>query len=118
MDGPAPEATSPSPGRTQLCDEIGRAVGALWQRRSGVRPTSVATEYVGDVVRCSISEGEAGDDAATDPELIGERRYENEAQAAVRRLTGRTVMGFTHRRAKDTGDVANAFILARQQVRN
>jgi hypothetical protein len=118
MDGPAPEAVSQSQGRAQLCDEIGRAVGALWQRRSGVRPTNVATEYVGDVVRCSISEGEAEAEADASPELIGERHYENEAQAAVRRLTGRNVMGFTHRRTKDTGSVANAFILARHQVRN
>ena len=119
MDGPAPESTSPSAGRTQqLCEEIGREISTLWQRRSGVRPTNVATEYVGDVVRCRISEGETDENAEPNPELIGERRYENEAQWAVRRLTGRAVMGFTHRRAKDTGDIANAFILTRQHVRN
>jgi hypothetical protein len=117
MDGPDPEATEPRPSQVQLCDEIGRAVGTLWQRRCGVRPTSVSTEYRGDVVRCTIDEGKAAEGDGDDPELIGQTRYENEANAAVRRLTGRTVMGFTEKRAKGSDSVATAFILARAHTR-
>jgi hypothetical protein len=113
MDGSAPGASAPNPTQVELCDEIGRAVGALWQRRSGVRPSNVSTEYVGDIVRCTIDEGKATGEADSDDELLGERRYENEAQAAVRRLTGRTVMGFTQKRVKDSARISNAFILQR-----
>ena len=117
MDEHSPRTTEGNPTKAQLCDQIGRAVGSLWTRRSGVRPTSVNTEYVGDVVRCTIEDGETPPepdaDAAPQDDAIGEVGYQNQAQAAVRRLTGRTVMGFTLKPIKNTSTVTNAFILER-----
>ena len=127
MADPAQENGQANPTKEQLCDQIGRAVGSLWQRRSGVRPPSVTTEYVGDVVRCTIepgaplAEAEAGDETAADPAALGERGYEDEAQAAVRRLTGRSVKAFIAKPAKRSSEKANTtntFILERRQVKH
>lgn len=117
MSGPTPEAQAPRSAQVALCDEIGRAVGALWQRRCGVRPSTISTEYVGDVVRCTIDEGSDSADPAALDDLLDDRHYEREAQAAVRRLTGRPVMGFTQKRATAGTQVKNAFILARAPKR-
>jgi hypothetical protein len=102
MNDPGLSPSLESTSTSQVCDQIGRAVGSLWQRRSGVKPAKVTTEFVGDVVRCTIEEGEASDGA-----------YQLEAQIAVRRLTGRSVTGFIAKPAKSGGNATNAFILDR-----
>lgn len=119
MNAPTPQANPDLPTRSQLCDQVGRAVGTLWQRRSGVRPASVSTEYTGDVVRCTIEEGEAPADTEDAPQdRLEARPYEDEAQAAVRRVTGRPVIGFISKSAKKDSAVTQAFILAKPHVKH
>ena len=123
MDDPSQQESPARSSKDQVCDEIGRAVGSAWQRRCGVRPTSVSTEYVGDVVRCTIEPGDPAaaesEDSETVPETasLGDRSYEHEAQSAVRRLTGRTVKGFVAKEGKGPSGVTNAFILERVRVK-
>jgi hypothetical protein len=120
MNDSSPQASVDLPTRTQLCDQVDRAVGSLWQRRFGARPASISTEWVGDVVRCTIEEGEAPaetEDAAPQDRLEA-RPYEDEAQAAVRRVTGRSVIGFVSKSAKNDSSVTQAFILAKPHVKH
>jgi hypothetical protein len=109
---------SPSGDRapeSSVCEEIGRAVGSLRQRSSGTRPTSVHTEYIGDVVRCTIEEK---DDPAPDETSTSEggglasHRYRSQAEAAVARLTRRRVVGFVTKPGADD-ETMNTFILER-----
>ena len=112
MPDPSPE-TDTSSSNSHVCDEIGRAVGSLWQRRSGVRPTSVHTEYVKDVVRCTIDRdaaAEADGEQAAESSL-GALSYQRLAAVAVSDLTGRTVTGFVAKRVKEGEPATNAFIL-------
>jgi len=112
MPDPSPQTEAAPSANSQVCDEIGRAVGSLWQRRSGVRPTSVHTEYVKDVVRCTI---EGGDEDGSEPdastETLGTLTYQRLAQVAVANLTGRTVTGFVAKGVKNGEPARNAFIL-------
>lgn len=121
MPDPSPEADAPS-STSQVCDQIGRAVGSLWQRRSGVRPTSVDTEYVKDVVRCTINPGaetEADAEAETAPSGgLGTIGYQRLAQVAVSEATGRTVTGFVAKRVKEGEPATNAFILEPVRTRH
>lgn len=118
MEDPNRGAVVTPRNRSDVCDQIGRAVGTAWQRRSGTRPANVETEYDGDVIRCTIEQGTESAEESTDeapaaanpnaPEVGG---YDQEAKAAVARLTGRTVVGFVVKKVK-TGDAAtNTFIL-------
>ncbi len=108
---PAPESN--------VCEEIGRAVGSLRHRTSGVRPTSVRTEYVGDVVRCTIEEK---DDAPSDEEptaatgSLDSHSYKSQAEVAVSRLTKRRVVGFVTK-SKADDETTNTFILERIRTR-
>ena len=119
MSDPSPQ-TEPASSTSQVCDEIGRAVGSLWQRRSGVRPNSVQTEYVKDVVRCTIDRGaEPGPDADPAPEsTLGALTYQRLAAVAVSDLTGRTVTGFVAKKVKDGEPQTNAFILEPLRTRH
>jgi hypothetical protein len=95
------ESTAGSP-ESSVCEEIGRAVGSLRQRSSGERPTSVRTEFVGDVVRCTIEEKDHDGSASTS--------YRSQAEAAVARLTKRRVVGFVTKPGPDDATL-NSFIL-------
>lgn len=120
MPDPSPETEAPS-ANSLVCEEIGRAVGSLWQRRSGVRPNSVRTEYVKDVVRCTIDRGaepEANGDAEVDTSTLGALTYQRLAQVAVADLTGRTVTGFVAKRVKAGEPATNTFILEPLRVRH
>jgi hypothetical protein len=123
MSGPSPASSTDRSSRSQISDEVARAVGALWQRRSGVRPASVTTEYVGDVVRCTIEPGAdaepTGEDGdASAQELLPAYRYEQEAQASVSKLTGRNVTAFVAKADKKDLAVTNAFILERTRTKH
>ena len=120
MEDSQPRSSSPS--RNDICDQIGRAVGSLWQRRSGVRPSNVATEYVGDVVRCTIEQGaeapaEAEAETRDDPRAIPANGYDHEARAAVAKLTGRTVVGYIAKPVPAGSTAKNAFILEANKKR-
>jgi hypothetical protein len=111
---PADQAVS---ANAHVCSAIGRAVGSLWQRQNGVRPDSVHTEYVDNVVRCRI-EGHAETDAtAAAGDGLGTLGYQRLAQAAVSDLTGRTVTGFVAKRVKAGQPATNTFILEPPQTR-
>lgn len=120
MEDPNRGAVIPARNRDDVCDEIGRAVGSLWQRRSGTRPASVDTEYVGDVVRCTIEQGIPAEVAEGESETTpapAQGGYDQEAKAAVARLTGRTVVGFIAKRVPDGAPATNAFILEANRTR-
>jgi hypothetical protein len=125
MPDPSPETDTRS-SNTQVCDQIGRAVGSLWQRRSGVRPASVHTEFINDVVRCTIDRGEEPEvEADADAEApngssdsLGDLAYRRLAQVAVSEATGRTVTGFIAKRVKDGEPATNAFILEPVRTRH
>jgi hypothetical protein len=119
MPDPSSE-TDVQSSSSQACDQIGRAVGALWQRRAGVRPTSVHTEFVNDVVRCTI---DRGDEATADTETaasdsLGDLGYQRLAQVAVAEATGRTVTGFVAKRVKEGEPATNSFILEPVRTRH
>jgi hypothetical protein len=103
-----PQTRTIASTRPEVCDQIGRAVGSLWQRRSGVKPANVDTEYVGDVVRCRI---EQGDEPKAEGETIPRVVYDREAKAAVAKLTGRTVVGYVGKPVAAGDPAKNAFIL-------
>jgi hypothetical protein len=118
MPDPSPE-TDVQSSTSQVCDQIGRAVGSLWQRRSGVRPASVHTEFVNDVVRCTIDRGAEPDaDAEPATETLGDLGYQRLAAVAVSEATGRTVTGFIAKRVKDGEPATNAFILEPVRTRH
>ncbi|MGH2954737.1 MAG: hypothetical protein ACRDK9_12135 [Solirubrobacterales bacterium] len=123
MRDPSEKASAAPATRAEVCDEIGRMVSSIWQRRSGVRPAGVSTEYVGDAVRCEIRQGESPPDVAgdeTEDASIGSfdsRGYQHEAQAAVKRLTGRTVLAFIAKQGEN-GSAKNVFILERVLVKH
>ena len=100
---------------SEVCADIGRAIGSVVQRRSGARPSAVHTEFVGDVVRCTIDEAPGDGDIASMPisELAPSevRGYEREAGATVARLTGRAVVGFIATPAAGSASTTNTFIL-------
>jgi hypothetical protein len=119
MPDPSPD-TEVKSSTSQACDEIGRAVGALWQRRAGVRPASVHTEFVNDVVRCTIDRG-AEPEADAEPsnaDPLGDLGYQRLAQVAVSEATGRTVTGFVAKRVKDGEPATNSFILEPVRTRH
>jgi hypothetical protein len=117
MPDPSPQSADTAPTRSQICDEVGRAVGSLWQRRSGVRPASVSTEYVDDVVRCTIEGGDGSPEGDEAGNSLLPRAYELEARAAVVRLTGRDVKGYIDKAAKGDSAATNAFILERARIK-
>lgn len=112
---------SAAEARADVCDQIGRSLSSLWQRRSGVRPASVSTEYVGDVVRCQIHENEVspeadGDETEDRADSINTHGYQIQAAAAVERVTRRTVKAFI---AKDeSAPATNAFILEPVRIKH
>ena len=121
MSDPSPEAP-PAPD-SQIGDEIGRAVGTIWQRRGGARPKLVSTEVSGDVIRCVIEEGAdddgAGDDAAGDGRPVSDSNaYRQEATAAVARITKRTVSAFIAKRDAKSGVATQTFILEGLRVKH
>jgi hypothetical protein len=122
MSDPNGQAAVPDT-RTEVCNEIDRMMTSLWQRRSGVRPASVTTEYVGNVVRCEIQEGHppspADDGDAEDPIVssIDTRGYQIEARRGVERFTHRTVLGFITKRSDDL-PARDTFVLEAARIRH
>jgi hypothetical protein len=119
MSDPSPE---PPTSGSQTGDEIGRAVGTIWQRRAGTRPKVVNTEVSGDVIRCVIEEGtpEEGDteEESTAKRPLGDSSaYRHEATAAVSKITNRNVAAFIAKRDAKSGMATQTFILERLRVK-
>jgi hypothetical protein len=109
MSDPSPE---PPTSGSQTGDEIGRAVGTIWQRRAGTRPKVVNTEVSGDVIRCVIEE----ESTAKRP-LGDSSAYRHEATAAVAKITNRNVAAFIAKRDAKSGMATQTFILERLRVK-
>jgi hypothetical protein len=101
---------------SETADEIGRAMSSIWQRRYGIRPRAIETEYVGGVVRCTIDDGERSGGAADGSfDSAGEQR---DAQRTVARLTRRQVQGHVATRDKKSGRATEVFILEPVRTKN
>jgi hypothetical protein len=113
-------STQQAPGTAQsdVCDEIGRGLAALWQLRDGARPTSVECEYVGDAVRCTIVRGDADAEAETPENPLGEHGYASRARRLVAGATGRPVRGFVVAKVKAGEPAKNSFLLEPIRTRN
>lgn len=118
---PADEA----PRESAISSEIARTVGSIWQRRAGVRPSSVSTEVHGDTIRCRIEEGEApaadaedadGDEPAT-VDSTGTNAHRTEGVAAVARITKRNVSAYICKHDAKNGVATQTFILERSRVK-
>jgi hypothetical protein len=101
-------------------DEIARAMGSVWARFAGQRPKSTNVVIEGDRVRCVIQEGAVeppaeGDETAPAEALLTPATFGYNAMAAVRRATGRKVVGFIPNRDKTTEVSTQVFILERQR---
>ncbi len=118
-------STAPAESRSQTRDdvakEIGRSLSSIWQRRDGARPVTIETEYVGDVVRCVVEQGEAPppEDGEEPVESSTDSKgYGREAQATVARLTKRSVSAYIAKRNAKTGQATNTFILERIRTKH
>lgn len=117
MSDPTTDAPASGGIRAEVSDEICRSMSSIWQRRDGARPAAIKTEYQGDVVKCEIEQGEPvekaeGEDGETTTVASTDSNaYRHEAQAAVARLTRRTVSGFVAKRDKESGVATHTFIL-------
>ena len=109
-----------SQARADVSEQIGRSLSSIWQRREGVRPVTVETEYVGDVVRCVIQPGEPSaeeaEEARTDPSEA--TSYDREARGAVARCTKRSVFAYIAKENSKTDQVTNTFILEAIRVKH
>jgi hypothetical protein len=114
-----------APAATSVSAEIGRSVGSIWQKRTGTRPANVNTEINGDAIKCVI---EAGEPAPVDPEAevdpdapaaggTDTNSYRHEANAAVARITKRTVSAYISKLDKKTGLSTETFILERVRTK-
>ncbi len=125
------ESASNGAGNSDLSNEIGRSVGAVWQRHGGGRPSSITTEFKGDVVTCTLHDAvstigvavEGEDDGADQkdddgpPRSPNSNRYRNEAMAAMRRLTGRKVLGFIPKRNAKTDAATDVYVLEEIRIK-
>ncbi len=116
MSDPESDAIAEPAAQEEICDEIGRVVGSIWQRRGGVRPSAVRTEVDGDVIRCVIEEGEADEDAPEGASTES-NAYRHEATSAVSRITKRSVSAFINKRDAKTGVATQTFILERVRTK-
>jgi hypothetical protein len=118
--------TNPSDQEPNLSAEIERSLGSIWQRRTGVRPTSISAEVRGDAVRCAIQPGEPeAADAAVDDEPDEDRdaggsdsySFRIESIAAVTKITHRTVSAFINTEDAKKGTAQQTFIFERVRTK-
>ena len=119
MSEPTDEAPSAGSRRADLSEELSRSLGSIWQRHAGGRPETTSVEISGDVVKY-VMEGavsnidtepsvdESGAEVLRSPSST---RYQNEAIAAVRRITRRRVRGFIPKRDEKSDLATDTYIL-------
>jgi hypothetical protein len=105
--------------RHEVSEELSRSLGSIWQRHAGGRPSTTSVEISGDVVKyvmegavSSIDTEPAVDESGA--EVIrspSSSRYQNEAIAAVRRITKRRVRGFIPKRDEKSDLATDTYIL-------
>lgn len=108
---PAEPAADES-GRDGELHEIERSLGAIWQRRTGERPTSINAELKGNAIKCAIEGANQDADAAADS-----YPYRHESIAAVARITHRSVAAFINTEDPKTGNAKQTFIFERLRTR-
>jgi hypothetical protein len=105
--------------RAEVSEELSRSLSAIWQRHAGARPSAVAVEMNGNVVKFVMegaissidtepTEDEDGEPVVHSPNST---RYKNEATAAVARITRRRVRGFVPKRDKKSDVATDTYIL-------
>lgn len=105
--------------RLDLSEELSRSLGSIWQRHAGGRPSTTSIELSGDVVKYVMEGAVSGID--TEPTIDesgaevllspGSTRYQNEAIAAVRRITRRRVRGYIPKRDEKSDVATDTYIL-------
>ena len=122
MSDPEASTTSTSTRRApEVCDEIGRSLGAVWQRHAGSRPSAVNTEINGDVVKCVMKGAVTDKEADTDgeaPRSPDSRDYGRDAIAVVTKATRRRVLGFVPKHDAKREVATDTFILESRHVSN
>ena len=94
----------------EISQEIARSLSSIWQRRTGVRPTSITADFNGAVVKCAID----GGDPQQETDTSG---YQHEACAAVTRIVRRKVSAYIASADSSTGIATQKFIIERVQRR-
>jgi hypothetical protein len=98
--------------------EIERSLGAIWQRRTGVRPISISAELRGNAIRCAIERGKEDPELSVDDEGRGDSySYRHESIAAVTKITHRSVAAFINTEDPKTGNAEQTFIFERLRTR-
>jgi hypothetical protein len=110
-NAPAEPAADES-GRDGELHEIERSLGAIWQRRTGERPTSISAELRGNAIKCAIESANREVDGAADS-----YPYRHESIAAVARITHRSVAAFINTEDPKTGNAEQTFIFERLRTR-
>jgi hypothetical protein len=115
------EPPTTSDRQPEVVAELTRSLSTIWQRHSGGKPSSASTEIATNSVKFVLADAVAtigderveGDDGNRSPNTPG---YKNEAIAAVRRITGRKVVGFVPKRNKKTDEASDTYVLERIHV--
>lgn len=115
-----------APGRTpqeDLSSELNRALGVVWRRHAGGKPSGTKMELEPDMIKFVLDGAVSGIGAERVDEDDGTRspdstRYRNEAIAAVRRITGRRVIAFIPKRDSKTDTATDTYLLEPPHVAN
>jgi hypothetical protein len=103
-------AAEPVVQDNEISQEIARSLSSIWQRRTGVKPTSITADFSGDVVKCAID----GGDHQQETDTSG---YQHEACAAVTRIVRRKVSAYIPSVDSSTGIATQKFIFERVRRR-
>jgi hypothetical protein len=110
MSNPTREPAAEPVVHDEISQEIARSLSSIWQRRTGVRPTSITADFSGDVVKCAID----GGDPSAETDSSG---YQHEACAAVTRIVRRKVSAYIPSVDSSTGIATQKFIFERIRPR-
>jgi len=116
--------SDPTPAATQgpdLSTQLTRSLTAVWNQNAGAKPSATKTELTSERLKFELADAVAGPPAEPvgedeDPRGTDSVRYRNEAIAAVRRITGRKVLGFIPVRNAKTDVASDVYILERPRV--
>lgn len=116
-----PTTASPRSPQAELNSELTRALGTIWQRHAGGKPSATTTEISTSSIRFVLEGAVSGigseraeeDDGTRSPNTT---RYRNEATAAVRRITGRKVTAFVPKRNAKTDVASDTYVLEPPRV--
>lgn len=127
---PDPSATDVAPAspKDELAAQLTSSLSSIWRNHSGGKPSSATTELSTNSVKFVLEDAVSGigavdpdPDADADPDpgagadatprSPNTHGYKNDAIAAVRRITGRRVVGFVPKRNKKTDVATDTYLL-------